>query len=67
MNNPGSGTIPNEILIAELKYVTGTAQQANEDRMRVTQYYFMALGSIAASLVGLREIPASIGNWPIEA
>jgi hypothetical protein len=45
----------NEFLIAEFGYLAQAAQQANEDRARVTQYYFMALGSMGASLFGLRE------------
>jgi hypothetical protein len=49
--------MPHAILAAEFAYLAEAAQQANEDRARVTQYYFMALGSFIASLFGLKEIP----------
>jgi hypothetical protein len=49
--------IPHAILTAEFEYLADAAQQANEDRARVTQYYFMALGSFIASLLGLKEVP----------
>jgi predicted RNase H-like HicB family nuclease len=56
---PGSKKIPNEILIAEFEYLANAAQQANEDRARVTQYYLMTLGSVVASVLGLKEIKIS--------
>ena len=49
--------MPHAILSAEFAYLAEAAQQANEDRARVTQYYFMALGSFVASLFGLKVIP----------
>ncbi len=56
MNDQNPSNAPHDILIAEFEYLAGAAQQANEDRARVTQYYFMTLGSVIASLLSLKEI-----------
>jgi amino acid permease len=39
-----------EILIAEYNYIARTADQANEDRARVSSFYLIAVGSIVAAL-----------------
>lgn len=39
-----------EILIAEYNYVAGTADQANEDRSRISSFYLIAVGSLIAAL-----------------
>ncbi len=54
---------PNEILIAEFEYLASAAQQANEDRAKVIQYYFISLGSLAGSVVSLREVPQAYLPW----
>ncbi|MGH7450271.1 MAG: hypothetical protein ACRENG_02925 [bacterium] len=55
--------VPHMILIAEFEYLANAAQQANEDRAKVVQYYFMVLGALAGSVVGLREIPPTYLQW----
>jgi hypothetical protein len=52
-----SNEAPHEILLAEFEYLANAAQQANEDRAKVIQYYFISLGSLAGSVVSLREVP----------
>lgn len=39
-----------EILIAEYNYIARTADQANEDRSRVSSFYLIAVGSLIAAL-----------------
>lgn len=39
-----------EILIAEYNYIARTADQANEDRSRISSFYLIAVGSILAAL-----------------
>ncbi len=62
-NDSKSSEMPHEILIAEFEYLATAAQQANEDRAKVIQYYFISLGSLGASLVGLKDIPAIYLQW----
>lgn len=52
-----------KILIAEFEYLANAAQQANEDRAKVIQYYFISLGSLAGSVVSLREVPQAYLPW----
>ncbi len=52
-----------KILIAEFEYLANAAQQANEDRAKVMQYYFISLGSLAGSVVSLREVPPVHMSW----
>jgi hypothetical protein len=58
-----SNEAPYEILIAEFEYLANAAQQANEDRAKVIQYYFISLGSLAGSVVSLREVPPAYLPW----
>ena len=39
-----------EMLIAEYNYISRTADQANEDRSRVSSFYLIAVGSLVAAL-----------------
>lgn len=39
-----------ELLLAELNYISQAAFQANEDRARVTSFYLVAVGSLVAAL-----------------
>jgi len=55
--------IPHDILIAEFEYLASAAQQAGEEHARVPQYYFMALGSLGASLFSLPKIPDLYLPW----
>ena len=41
-----------ELLAAEFNYIAGTANQANEDRARVSSFYLVAVGSLVAALFG---------------
>jgi len=42
----------NELLAAEYNYIAQTANQANEDRARVSSFYLIAVGSLLAALFG---------------
>ena len=41
-----------ELLAAEYQYIAQTANQANEDRARVSSFYLIAVGSLFAGLFG---------------
>lgn len=41
-----------ELLAAEYAYIAQTANQANEDRARVSSFYLLAVGSLFAALFG---------------
>jgi len=41
-----------EMLLAEFNYIANTAFQANEDRSRVTSFYFVSTGSLIAAILG---------------
>jgi len=41
-----------ELLASEYEYITHTANQANEDRARVSSFYMIAVGSLVAALFG---------------
>ncbi len=41
-----------ELLAAEYDYISQTANQANEDRARVSSFYLIAVGSLVAALFG---------------
>ncbi len=43
---------PDDILKAEYGYIANTAFQANEDRARVSSFYFISVGSIVAAILG---------------
>lgn len=44
----------NALLVAEFQYITQTALGSNEDRARVSNYYFVAAGTAVAAIVGAR-------------
>ncbi len=48
-----------EMLQAEYGYIANTAFQANEDRARVTSFYFVSVGSLVAAILGTQ-----FGNTP---
>jgi len=39
-----------DILVAEYNYIAGTADQANEDRSRISSFFLIAVGSLIAAL-----------------
>jgi len=43
---------PNEMLKAEFEYIAQTATQANEDRAKVTSFYFVTVGTLLAAILG---------------
>lgn len=43
---------PDEMLKEEYKYIAQSAFQANEDRSRVTSFYFVSVGSFVAAIIG---------------
>lgn len=47
---PRSNLSSEELMLAELNYISQTAFQANEDRARVTSFYLVAVGSLVAAL-----------------
>ena len=47
-----------EILIAEFEYIASTANQANEDRARVSSFYLIAVGSLIAALFSTQLLDA---------
>ncbi len=44
--------IPDDILTAEYEYIATTVHEANEDRSRVSSFYFVSVGSIVAAILG---------------
>ena len=47
-----------ELLAAEYDYISQTANQANEDRARVSSFYLIAVGSLVAALFGTQLFDA---------
>ena len=47
---------PNTILQAEFEYIATTATQSNEDRAKVTSFYFVTVGSLVAAIFGAQYI-----------
>ena len=47
---------PNTILQAEFEYIATTATQSNEDRAKVTSFYFVTVGSLLAAIFGAQYI-----------
>lgn len=48
-----------ELLAAEYDYIAQTANQANEDRARVSSFYLIAVGSLVAALFGTQLFNSS--------
>ncbi|MBI3943725.1 MAG: hypothetical protein HY326_11985 [Chloroflexi bacterium] len=51
---PQTGLDPNYILTAEFDYIAQTAFQANEDRARVSNYYFVAAGAAVGAILNAK-------------
>ena len=49
-----------EMLQQEFKYIAQTAFQANEDRSRVTSFYFVSVGSFVAAIIASGIIPGGM-------
>src|SRR5512136_929916 len=45
---------PNDILIAEYNYIAQTAFQANEDRARVSNYYFVTAAAVIGAILSAK-------------
>lgn len=53
-----------EILVAEFEYIAQTAFQANEDRARVSSYYFVSAGAVIGALLSAgSEQTATVGLY----
>lgn len=62
---PPSSIEVKELLAAEFEYIAGTANQANEDRARVSSFYLVAVGSLVAALFGTQVFdPDKSGSNP---
>jgi hypothetical protein len=55
-DNPPEQVELDEVLAAEFSYIADTANQANEDRARVSSFYLIAVGSLVAALFGTQFI-----------
>ena len=51
---------PNDILKAEFDYIAQTAFQANEDRARVSNYYFVTMGAALGAILSAKFDVASV-------
>jgi uncharacterized membrane protein len=51
---------PNELLIAEFNYIAQTAFQANEDRARVSNYYFVTAGAVIGAILSAKLEAVSV-------
>ena len=49
-----------ELLAAEYDYIAQTANQANEDRARVSSFYLIAVGSLLAALFGTQFVDSGV-------
>ena len=47
---PHTESFANDLLVAEFNYIANTAFQANEDRARVSQFFFVTFGTFVAAL-----------------
>ena len=54
-----------EILRAEYEYIANTAFQANEDRARVSSFYFVSAGSLLAAILGTQFAADSLKSVAI--
>ena len=43
---------PDDLFTAEYEYIANTVFQANEDRSRISSFYFISVGSIIAAILG---------------
>src|SRR5260221_907915 len=55
-----------ELLAAEYDYISQTANQANEDRARVSSFYLIAVGSLVAALFGTQLFDADKFTEPVK-
>ena len=55
-----------ELLASEYEYITHTANQANEDRARVSSFYLIAVGSLVAALFGTQLFEAEKYTQPVK-
>jgi hypothetical protein len=51
-----------EVLAAEYEYIAQTANQAHEDRARISSFYLIAVGSLVAALFGTPFLQAEYSN-----
>jgi MFS family permease len=53
---------PNTILEEEFEYIATTATQSNEDRAKVTSFYFVTVGSLVAGILGAQFFDKADGS-----
>jgi hypothetical protein len=53
-SSPNPPALANDIIAAEHGYIAQTAFQANEDRARASQYFFVTFGTLIAALLSVR-------------
>lgn len=53
---------PNTILEEEFEYISATATQSNEDRAKVTSFYFVTVGSLIAGILGAQFFDENNSN-----
>lgn len=51
---PNPPSLANDIISAEHSYIAQTAFQANEDRARASQYFFVTFGTLIAALLSVQ-------------
>lgn len=51
---PNPPSLANDLIAAEHSYIAQTAFQANEDRARASQYFFVTFGTLIAALVSVQ-------------
>jgi hypothetical protein len=54
-----------ELLAAEFEYIAQTANQANEDRARVSSFYLVAVGSLVAALFSTQFFDPNFFSSPV--
>jgi hypothetical protein len=48
--------IPDDMLVAEYQYIASTTHEANEDRSRISSFYFVSVGSIIAAILSTQFV-----------
>jgi hypothetical protein len=65
MPTKNSSELSTEILAEEFEYIATTANQANEDRARVSSFYLVAVGSLVAALFSTQLLNQNTANGTI--
>lgn len=60
--SPNQSDLANEIIAAEHGYIAQTAFQANEDRARASQYFFVTFATLIAALLSVQVAEIDLGQ-----